>query len=352
MSIDTLSLRGISISGAEAGTDVSYAYMGMPSYAQDMKYYVEHGMNTVRIPINWNYIVNNANDTQASTSGQQYLNSVKASVNDMLNHGLNVILDLHSYMRFSPGSYAGSGNQIATAQQMHNVWSIISNSLSTTAKQHPDTLLFEIANEPNSMSTQQMLVNNNAGIAAIREAGLPNMVVLNGNNWTGLHSWNEVGSATDGKTNAQVLTPQNIVDPLHNYAIAVHQYVDWNGSGTSPTGQTLSNFKNYLKMDSFMNWVKANDVKVILSEFGGGNEANAIADVKYLLEQVEANAYQEGEGGFIGWTAWIGGHTWAKYNFNYIGPNPDGTDNALMTQIYSHFLDEPSCSDSKNGATT
>lgn len=339
MSIDTLSLRGISISGAEAGSDVSYGLQGMPSYTQDMAFYANQGMNTVRIPINWAYIVSNANDTHASTTGLQYLDSVKNSVTDMLSHGLNVILDLHSYMRFSPGSYAGSGDQIATAQQTYDIWSIISNKLSGVAQQYTDKLLFEIANEPNSMSSHQMLANNNAGIAAIRDAGLGNMVVLEGNSWSGLHSWNEVGSATDGVTNAQIMIPANIVDPLHNYAISVHQYVDSNGSGTSPTGQSLDSFKNYANIDAFMQWVHQNNVKVILGEFGGGNESNSIADVNYLLQQVESHPYVEGQGGFIGWTAWVGGHTWAQYNFNYIGPNANGTDNALMSQIYTHYLD-------------
>ncbi|ETO93480.1 cellulase family glycosylhydrolase [Legionella oakridgensis] len=339
MSDQTLSLRGIAISGAEAGSDVSYAYLGMPSYAVDMAYYAEHGMNTVRIPINWSYIVDHANDIQASITGQTYLARVLSSVEDMLDHGLNVMLDLHSYMRFSPGSYAGSGNQIATAQEMYNIWSIIADTMHDVAQEHPNALLFEIANEPNSMSSQQMLANNNAGIAAIRDAGLENMVVLQGNSWSGMHSWYEVGSATDGISNAQILIPENIIDPLNNYAISVHQYVDWNGSGTSPTGQSLNNFINYANFNEFMEWVHEHDVKVILGEFGGGNDPNAIADVNYLLQQVESNPYTEGEGGFIGWTAWVGGHTWAQYNFNYIGPNADGTDNALMTQIYDNFLD-------------
>ena len=339
MSANNLSLRGIAISGAEAGSEVSYGNLGMPSYKVDMSYYAQHGMNTVRIPINWDYIVKNAGDKTASASGLQYLENIKTSVTDMLSHGLNVMLDLHSYMRFSPGSYAGSGNHIATAQDTYNVWSLIANKLSGVAKQYSDKLSFEIANEPNSMSTQQVVLNNNAGIAAIRDAGLHNMVVLQGNSWSGLHSWYEVGSATDGKSNAQLLTPSHIVDPLNNYAISVHQYVDWNGSGTSPVGQSLDSFKNYLNFTKFMDWVHTNNVKVILGEFGGGKDANAIADVNYLLQQVEANPYVVGKGGFLGWTAWVGGHTWAQSNFNYLGPTADGKDNVLMTQVYIKHLD-------------
>ena len=80
------------------------------------------------------------------------------------------------------------------------------------------------------------------------------------------------------------------------------------------------------------------NVKVILDEFGSGDDANSIANVNYLLTQVEANSYVEGEGGFIGWAAWVGGHTWAQHNFNYVGPNPDGSDNTQMSQnLYATF---------------
>src|SRR3990167_4043297 len=240
---DTIPIRGINISGAEAGTEVSYAYMGMPDLQTDMPFYIDHGMNSMRFPINWNYITTSASATQASAAGDAYLNKVVDSMQEMLDAGLTVILDLHNYMRFSPGSYAGDGNQIATAQQTYTIWSIISNKIHDLAVQHPYKLLLEIFNEPYSMKTSQVLENNNAGIEAIRDAGLTNRVVVEGNSWSGLHSWFDVGSATDGKSNAEVMTHANIVDPLDNYALAVHQYVDWNGSGTSPSGQSLESFK-------------------------------------------------------------------------------------------------------------
>jgi len=329
-------MRGINISGAEAGTEYTYGLFGMPSLTTDMAYYIEHGMNTIRFPINWQYLTDSASSTTLSSSGQVYMQAVANSVNEMLNGGLNVILDLHNYMRFDPGHYAGDTNQVVTAQQTYNVWSIISNQLHTVATAHPDSLSFEIMNEPYEMPTTKVLQNNNAGIDAIRDAGLTNMVIVEGNSWSGLHSWNSPNS--DGLSNAQVLTPANIVDPLNNYAIAVHQYVDWNGSGNSPTGQDPASFVNYVKFNQFMDWVHEHNVKVILTEFGGGPEANSMANLNYLLSQVEANTYVPGEGGFLGWTAWIGGHSWAKSSFNYVGPNADGSDNVLMNQVFENHL--------------
>lgn len=335
-SYSAIPMRGINISGAEAGSNVSYGLLGMPDLQTDMSYYIENGMNTVRFPIKWSYITDSADATSPSASGQEYLDAVTSSINEMLDAGLYVILDLHSYMRFSPDGYAGSGSHIATSDEMYNIWSVISENLKDVATAHPDTLVLEISNEPNSMSTMQVLENNNAGIEAIRDAGLTNLISIQGNSWSGLHSW--LYPNPDGLSNAEVFIPANINDPLNNYAIAVHQYVDWNGSGTSPQGQNLNDFVNYANIDEFMQWVNQNDVKVLLDEFGSGNDANGFADINYLLSQVEANAYVEGEGGFIGWAAWVGGHTWAQNNFNYIGPNADGTDNAHMSEVYLQHL--------------
>ncbi len=332
-----VNMRGINISGAEAGDNIDYAMLGMPGL-NDMTYYIEHGMNTIRFPIRWAYITDSADATTASAEGQEYLAAVRSALSELLDAGLDVILDLHSYMRYSGSGYTGSGNQIANADQIYKIWQVIANGIHDVASDYSDKLHLEISNEPNSMATMQVLANNNAGIAAIRDAGLSNMVVLQGNSWSGLHSWHKVGSATDGLSNAEVLIPANIIDPLNNYAISVHQYVDWNGSGTSPVGQSLNDFINYLNFNQFMAWVAEHDVKVLLDEFGSGTQGGAIADINYLLQQVEANPYVEGQGGFLGWAAWVGGHTWAQSNFNYVGPNPDGSDNLQMTAIYLNHL--------------
>jgi endoglucanase len=333
----TIPFRGVNLSGAEAGS--SYLPAWLPSTA-DAVYFVQQGMNTVRLPILWAFVTPTAAST---TLSQPYAESIVAAAGQLLAAGLNVVLDNHSYMRF--GVPAGSG-PVQTATTVGASWALLAQAFGTLAKQYDgqstkNQLLLEIMNEPNNMATEQVLENSNAALAAIRAAGLKNLVLIDGNSWTGLHSWTQVtGDESDGKSNAEVMIPKNIVDPANNYALVVHQYTDSNFSGTSPTCLPQSSFVSGLGMNAFLAWVKANDVKVFLSEFGSGSGLDCIDDITYLLSQVQANPYQPGSGGFIGWTAWVAGHGWSTSNFNNLTPNPDPTPQ--MTQAYAKFLTPPS----------
>lgn len=329
--------RGINLSGAEAGNPYQPAWL--PSIA-DAVYFVEQGMNTVRLPILWAYLTPTADST---TPSQPYADSIVATVGQLLDAGLDVILDNHSYMRF--GVPAGAG-PVQGPTTVGACWALLARVFGKLASRYDGShgttnqLVLEIMNEPNTMATAQVLDNTNAALAAIRAAGLRNLVLIDGNSWTGLHSWTQVtGDETDGKANAEVMTPGNIVDPASNYAIAVHQYADANFSGTSPICCDPASFAAGLEMDAFMAWVKANDVKVFLSEFGSGSGSDCVQDIDSLLTLVEANAYQPGSGGFIGWTAWVGGHGWSVSDFNDLTPNPDPTPQ--MTQIYAKHLTPP-----------
>src|SRR3989338_8962610 len=98
-SYTTLPFRGINLSGAEAGDH--YIDQWMPGNI-DAKYFVEKGMNTVRLPINWTYITATPDATTPSPAGWDYLNKVHQSVSDLLTNKVIVILDFHNYIRFSP----------------------------------------------------------------------------------------------------------------------------------------------------------------------------------------------------------------------------------------------------------
>ena len=339
-----LPFRGINLAGAEAGS--TYLAQWLPTTV-DANYFVKQGMNTIRFPVNWNYIVEGTcNDAcRATQVNSMYLDSIYGTTRELLASGVNVILDVHDYMRFTNdigNGTAGSGD-VVSETVMANLWLLIAQKFEPLAKQYDgkdskNQLIFELNNEPNSMPTTQVLKNTNAAIHVIRVSGIHNLILIEGNQWSGLHSWTtDVG--TDGLTNADEMTSGNIQDSDNNYAIAVHQYFDSNASGTSPYCQSLSAFQNSANFTAFMNWVHENKVKVILDEFGSGAEQNCVDDVNWLLSQIEANPYDSDKGGFIGWTAWVGGHGWSLNNFNNLSPNQVTAEpTTQMTQVYANHL--------------
>lgn len=325
--------RGINLSGAEAGATLQQFWI--PGII-DENYFINAGMNTVRYPIRWEYVCSDA--PNCTIPNQMYLDIIKANVEHMLINHVNVVLDLHNYMRyFGQSSTTGDGSgKLVTKEQLVDVWSRLSNefhdlAITYNGKNTPNQLIFEIMNEPEHMPTQDVLDYSNAVIAEIRNHSLKNLILIEGNSWSGLHSWDETGSATDNKSNAQVLIKNNIKDPQDNYALAIHQYFDSDGSGTQPTCQPLDNFKNYTKLNQFLAWITEQKVRFFLSEFGSGNDNNCITDVNWLLGELHKNEY------FIGWTAWVAGHGWSMNNFNNLTPI-DGKEQIQMTNIYANFL--------------
>lgn len=300
---------GVNISGAEAGSgnNLQYAFVGIPTIA-DVDVLAKAGMNinTVRVPINWGYITESADTPVQRTP--EYLKAIHHSVHGFLEHGYTVILDLHDYMRYNPPDGNPPEGTEVTATQIKTVWTLLATTFNDLAGeytgQHNPELIYEIMNEPCNMETEKVLSLTKAAISAIKQTGYSNSICVEGNHWSGLHSWKESGN--------EVITPDNL--DYDNIVIAVHQYVDDNYSGTSPKGKDPAAFQEGLHFEAFMEWVHTYQVKVILDEFGSGTDANDKTNIEYLLKKMNENPCKEG--GFIGWTVWVSGHTWTLENFN------------------------------------
>ncbi len=317
--------RGINLSGAESGSlNDGSSENGLPSY-EDAVPYLQAGANTVRFPIRWAYINDQKNFN--------YLNTVAAGISTLLNNHVSVIVDLHNYMRKFPDNQPTTGStSIApvNTQDIATVWKKISTAFAPLAEKYSagkTQLMFEIMNEPNNMANQAVLNNTNAAIQAIRQAGVKNLIIIDGDSWTGLHSWanDNASGVTDHKSNAKTFTPANIKDPQSNWAIAVHQYFDTNGpySGTGNQCVPLDEFKsdnpgNGLNLNAFLAYVKQYKVKVFLDEFGvpksASNAGVCQQDFDYLMDAVKSHPYTPATGGFIGWTAWQVNHVWGGVN--------------------------------------
>ena len=301
-SYNSLPYRGVNLSGADY--DYSFA---LPSI-NDGAYYAAQGMNTVRLPVKWEYLQSNSTDPKVRVNDPSVpinFNNSNAKayanlVNQLVAKGMYVIIDMHNYMRYGTSqAIIGSGGA-PTANDYANAWSAIATEFKNNSH-----VSFDLMNEPNSMSTELILSNYNTAIAAIRAVGANNLILLEGNHWSSALNW---GTAMDGYTaNSKVFVPSAIKDS--NYAINVHQYFDANYSGT---GECVPNSIPILS--DLNKYLKDNNLKAIVTELGGNNTKDCANDINNFLKSLP------NDGIYLGWTGWAGGVN-AVTLFTYFGPN-------------------------------
>lgn len=287
-----LAFRGVSLAGAEFGT----AYPGIyekdyiyPTQAE-VDYFKGKSMNTVRMPFSWERL----QPTLGAAFDAIELGRFDAFVTGATAKGVNVVIDPHNYARWN-GSVIGSGVSNA---QFADLWSRLATRYKSNSK-----VIFAIMNEPNTMPTEQWLSAANAAIAAIRAAGATNLVLVPGNAWTGASTWS---ANWYGTPNATVML--GVVDSGNNYAYEVHQYLDSDSSGTSPT--CVSTSIGIERLTEFTAWLNTHGKRGFLGEFAGADNATCKAAVTNMLQYMQSN-----NNVWIGFTWWAAGPWWEDYMY-------------------------------------
>jgi endoglucanase len=155
-------------------------------------------------------------------------------------------------------------------------------------------------NEPWGLAAEDWLAIVNQAIAAMRQEGASQLILVPGIAYTGAHSWITSGNAVMG----------NVVDRRNNFAFEVHQYFDIDSSGTSPkaVGARIGSER----IEAFQRWARQNGFKTFLGEFAAGEDETSLAALADICRTLQANSDV-----WIGWAAWAGGSWWpADYIFN------------------------------------
>ena len=125
------------------------------------------------------------------------------------------------------------------------------------------------------MPTEQWRDSANIAIAAIRDIGAQQLILVPGNAWTGAHSWTQ---SWYGTPNAQVMS--SIVDPLDHFVFELHQYFDGDFSGTSPNCVAGHGAQQLMEVTD---WLRNQGRQGFLGEFAGANNANCEQSITCLL---------------------------------------------------------------------
>ena len=111
-------------------------------------------------------------------------------------------------------------------------------------------------NEPNKQTALEWVKTDDAIAAAIRATGATNKIIFQGTAWDGAWKWATSGNATE---------MLKAYDPGNNYAFEAHQYLDRDGSGTSPTCVAGSGAK---RLEPFTTWLLTHGLQGIVGEVG------------------------------------------------------------------------------------
>jgi endoglucanase len=309
----TLRFTGVNIAGAEFN---GRAIPGRPStdYFYPSKPMIDHfaarGMNTIRLPFLWERL-------QPALGGDLDAGELKRlddAVQYATGRGLHVVLDVHNYAAYRRQPI-GTADVSATA--LGDLWRRIAQHF----KGNPNTI-FGLMNEPKGLKTETWLEAANSAIAAIRQAGATNLILVPGNGWTGAHSW--MGRSY-GTPNAEVML--GVADQANNYAFEVHQYLDKDYSGTHP--ECRNEQIGVTTLEKFTQWLRNNGKRGFLGEFGGGSDPVCLAALDAMLTHLAENSEV-----WLGWTYWAAGF-WPPSYFTSVQP-VNGEDRPQMSVLLKH----------------
>ncbi|GAB4197753.1 MAG: glycoside hydrolase family 5 protein [Wenzhouxiangellaceae bacterium] len=302
-------LYGVNLAGAE------FAHGTFWPLAEEFDYFNAKGMSVYRIPFLWERL---QPALMGEFDGNQRDNLVLA-VQRATAGGAYAILDPHNYARYQ-GQLIGSGAVPNSA--FADLW----GRLATLFIDQP-RVIFGLMNEPHSMPTEQWRDSANVAIAAIRDTGAQQLILVPGNAWTGAHSWTQNWYGTP---NAVAML--SISDPLNHFVFELHQYFDADFSGTSPTCSTGHGAAQF---EAVTAWLRQHGYRGFLGEFAGADNPACQQSVNSALSYLQSN-----NDVWLGWTWWAAGPEWGEYMFT-LEPTANFTVDRPQMAWLQPFISNP-----------
>lgn len=293
---------------------------------------IQAGMNTVRLPISWGYL-------QLDGAGQgelnrgYYDNYIQPLLESLTHAKVHTIVDLHAYMRYSKfgEQYSGCGSSgncpdgtlITDEKAYESVWGQLAALIQSDNNIDKDYILYDLMNEPVSVPDDKVFTIQADLIKLLRNKGFDGYILVEGNNWSGLHSWSEEWTGSDNQTysNESLFTRTNFrnagITDLSKILINVHQYLDSDFSGTHDDCQSdlSTQGSQGFNLGAFADYLQENQLKAMVTEFGvGKNSGSCSSALNQFMQYLQDNSSQNKDYGFSGWTIWSTGHGWGDYN--------------------------------------
>lgn len=255
---------GINLWGSDWVFNGEYMF---PTTSQ-IDYFAAKGFTNIRLSFGWETLQPNL----YGPLNEEFVARIHETLKYAASQGIDVILDVHNYGKYNDQLI---GSDAVPVSSFVDLWSQVAGEFATDSN-----VRFGLMNEPQQTDASDWLSISNAAIAAIRDAGATQQILVPGIGWTGAWSW-------VGGSNASVIGATGaIIDPANNYALEVHQYLD------DTSGQhewVVSENIGVERLSAITEWARENGVPLYLGEFGVADNPNALAALDKMVAYLQDN---------------------------------------------------------------
>ncbi|KAI0527941.1 endoglucanase 2 [Xylaria bambusicola] len=307
---------GVAIAGGDFGCQIDgtcppeSAQLPLNDGPNQMNHFVkEDGVNLLRIPTSWQFLVNGqlGSDLDASK-----LSQYDQLVQSCLDTGAYCMIDIHNFARWN-GQIIGQGGP--TDEQFASFWGQLAGNYATS-----DKIIFELMNEPHDLDVGIWAQTCQKAVTAIREAGATSqMILLPGTNFDSAATLVSSGSAD------ALLAITNPDGSTDNLLLDIHKYLDEDNSGTHAACTT----DNVDAFTTVAEYLRTKGRKGFISETGASSDASCIP--AFCAQNTFINTNSDV---FTGLVAWGAGSFSTSYVLSLTPTNQNGrlVDSTLMTQ--------------------
>ncbi len=287
--------RGVNMQGLDGPREGDWGPLLEDDYFNRAQ---EAGFRTIRLPIRWS---NNAQAAAPYTINEVFFKKVDYAISATLSRGMRAVVNMHNYHQLDNDPLDDFEFAVADSileERFVAMW----KQIAARYAGQPDTVLFELYNEPHNRMTAQKWNNLlQQALSEVRKTN-PNRYVV-----VGPVGYN---NAADLANLVLPITDQRLIVTVHNYEPFqfTHQGTSWNKASAAWLGTKCCSPQQIAALtqpvDFAVAWSKQNKRPIWLGEFGSYEKADVASRVQYT--RIARDIFEQR------------GLSWALWDFNGI----------------------------------
>ncbi|MBN2710983.1 MAG: glycoside hydrolase family 5 protein [Planctomycetes bacterium] len=259
--------RGINIGNHFEQTPVPGVEFADPMQDWYYRTIKELGFDHVRLPVKWS---SHTDDNNGFRIDERVLGMVQKAILEFLAKDLSVVLNIHHFRE-------AMDDPKANQEKIYAIW----EQLALHFKDYPDTLIFEVMNEPTWKADARDWneVQNNT-VARIRKTNPVRKVMIGGIDYTGLFALKDL---VPPENDPNLIASFHYYFPLeftHQGASWSPTYKDVKGVSWQGTQEEIDDIRNGIR-DNAKAWSDRYGIPMNLGEFGALSTADMDSRARY-----------------------------------------------------------------------